>query len=110
MTGNDANLDRRTITQLMLDQIEFANVIVVSKAGLFLRAESEGAEQKLEKVTRLLGKLNPQARVVVPRVDMYGDLDVAKELLCTGSFDMDEAQTSASWWMELEKVKCVRCD
>ena len=33
--------DNRSLAQLMLDQIEFANVIVLSKAQIFLEKESE---------------------------------------------------------------------
>ena len=100
MMGNDAGLDRRTITQLMLDQIEFANVIVVSKASVFL---STGSEEQLGNIKNLLQKLNPKAHIIVPLVDKYGDLDVEKELLSTGLFDMESAQSSTEWTLELAK-------
>mmetsp|Transcript_1317 Transcript_1317/g.3593 ORF Transcript_1317/g.3593 Transcript_1317/m.3593 type:complete len:599 (-) Transcript_1317:70-1866(-) len=92
--------DDRPIATLWLDQIEFANVIVVSKASQFL--EKEG-EEKLGEITALLKKLNPKARIIVPREDKYGDLDVSNTLINTGLFDMAESQTTAGWKMELEK-------
>ena len=82
MAGNDPKVDNRSITQLMLDQIEFANVIVVSKASVFL---SSNGEDKLQEIKALIERLNPKARVIVPHEDKYGDLDVAKELLNTGT-------------------------
>jgi G3E family GTPase len=98
--GDASEIDDRSIAQLMLDQIEFANVIIVSKARLLVEKESR---EKLEETKALLQKLNPTARLVVPLVDHYGDLDVAKELLNTGLFDMDEAMVSAGWLQELNK-------
>jgi G3E family GTPase len=98
--GDEDDIDDRSIAQLMLDQIEFANVIVVSKAKMLVERESR---EKLEEIKALLQKLNPKARVIVPLVDHYGDLDVAQELLTTGLFDMDQAITSAGWLQELAK-------
>eukprot|EP00939_MAST-03C_sp_MAST-3C-sp1_P003253 g3253.t1 len=92
--------DDRTLAQLMLDQIEFANVIVISKVQLLLEKERE---EKLGTIKALLRKLNPTARIVAPREDKYGDLDVGKELLNTGRFNMDEAVGSAGWLTELSK-------
>jgi G3E family GTPase len=92
--------DERPIATLWLDQIEFANVIVVSKASQFL--EKEG-EEKLAEIEALLKKLNPKAIVIVPREDKYGDLDVSRTLINTGLFDMAESSASAGWKLELEK-------
>lgn len=92
--------DDRTLAQLMLDQIEFANVIVLSKVPILLEKESAN---KLEEIKALLCKLNPKARILAPLKSMYGDLEVEKELLNTGLFDMEEASMSAGWMQELEK-------
>jgi G3E family GTPase len=112
--GNEAQpIDDRALSQLMLDQIEFANVIIVSKASLFLSqhypsSERDGdGEMNLGMIKTLLQKLNPKARVIIPRVDKYGDLDVADELLSTGAFDMEEASRSAGWRQELAKEEHV---
>ena len=50
------NVDNRSIVKLWLDQIEFANVIIVSKALQFVEKESE---QKLVEIKGVLKKLNP---------------------------------------------------
>ena len=91
--------DDRTLAQLMLDQIEFANVIVISKVSILLEKENG---KKLEEIKALLHKLNPKARILAPLKSMYGDLEVEKELLNTGLFDMEEASMSAGWMQELE--------
>jgi G3E family GTPase len=66
MSGNDPGVDKRSATQLMVDQIEFANVIAVSKASIFLISANEAG---LQEVKALLQKLNPKACVIVPLVD-----------------------------------------
>ena len=99
-TGEPGEEDDRTLAQLMLDQIEFANVIVISKVQILLKKEGNA---KLDEVKSLLKKLNPKAKILAPLETMYGDLDVEKELLQTGLFDMDEASESAGWIQELEK-------
>jgi G3E family GTPase len=95
MIGNE-NEDDRSICQLMLDQIEFADVIVLSKIKLF-----KAGEEKLQEIKTLIQKLNPRARVLLPREDKYGGMDVRTELLNTGLFDMEKASTSAGWLQEL---------
>ena len=54
-------VDDRSITQLMLDQIEFADVIILSKAPL---VKEPGA---IAEITALLQRLNPGAQVVTPQ-------------------------------------------
>ena len=98
-------VDDRSLSQLMLDQLEFANVIVVSKASLLLDQCSDqraDGEKKIGMIEGLLHKLNPKARVIIPRADKYGDLDVVTDLLNTGMFDMEDAQNSAGWMKELQ--------
>ena len=109
MLGNEdeeaaPEIDDRKVSQLWLDQIEFANVIVVSKASILLQKEGlERGENKLKEIEALLKKLNPKANIIIPREDKYGDLDVSKTLIDTGLFDMEEASSSAGWQEELEK-------
>jgi G3E family GTPase len=62
------DVDDRTLAQLMLDQIEFANVIILSKAQVLLKRDNG---QKLQEIQALLQKLNPTARVIAPRMDKY---------------------------------------
>jgi len=94
MLGNDEE-DQRGIAQLMLDQIEFANVILLSKVDLVKR---EGA---MEEIRALLQKLNPSARIVVPQPH-FKDLPLSA-VINTKLFDMEEAEESAGWMAELEK-------
>jgi len=102
--AEEENIDDRPVSQLWLDQIEFANVIVISKASILLKNEGKAnGEKKLAEIEKLIKKLNPKAHVVIPRKDKYGDLDVSKTLINTGLFDMEEASTSAGWIQELEK-------
>lgn len=92
-----AQVDDRPISRLWLDQIEFANVIIVSKAAKLL---AEQGEAKLKEIEGLIHKLNPKARIIVPRKDHFGDLDT-KAVLNTGLFDMEESQQTAKWQQEL---------
>ena len=92
-------IDDRSVAQLLLDQIEFANVIVVSKAKLFAEHQDEKGVKEIE---IMLQKLNPGARIIIPKEDKYGDLDVSKELINTGLFDMEKASQSAGWLQELK--------
>ena len=95
-------IDDRTVAQLLLDQIEFANVIVVSKASLLAKQQEENkSKEGVKEIEQLLHKLNPGAKIIVPQLDKYGDLDVSKELINTGLFDMKKAQESAGWLQEL---------
>ncbi len=95
-------IDDRSVAQLLLDQIEFANVIVVSKASLLAKQqEAKQSKKGIKEIERLLHKLNPGAKIVVPTLDKYGDLDVSKELINTGLFDMEKASQSAGWLQEL---------
>jgi G3E family GTPase len=93
--------DDRSLAQLMLDQIEFANVIVLSKVQILLR--EDGGKKRLDEIKALLHKLNAKAKIIAPLEDKYGDLDVEKELLRTGMFDMEEASNSAGWIEELTR-------
>lgn len=93
-------VDDRSIAKLWLDQIEFANVIVVSKAPQLLQ-KNGGDMKQIKEIERMISKLNLMAKVVVPSVEYFGDLDVSKTLINTGLFDMERASNSASWAREL---------
>ena len=97
-----AQVDDRSIAKLWLDQIEFANVIVVSKVPQFLEKHG-GNQKKLREIEEMLKKLNPGARIIVPSESMYEDLDIETNLINTGLFDMEEASTSANWVREIEE-------
>jgi G3E family GTPase len=87
-TGDE---DLRTVADLLLDQVEFANVIVINKLDLVNDAQLALLESTLR-------TLNPSARIV-----RTSEGQVAlNEVLNTGLFDMDAAQRSAGWLKELE--------
>ena len=94
--GKVDDVDDRSLVQLMLDQIEFANVILLSKAPV------ERPEVVLE-MKRLLERLNPDAKVLVPKA-FFEDLAVG-EVLNTGLFDMEKAEASLEWQEALKKEK-----
>ncbi|MFN6119899.1 MAG: GTP-binding protein, partial [Actinomycetes bacterium] len=82
--------DDRAVTDLLVDQVEFADVLVVSKPDLV-------EPDDLERVVGLVRRLNPRARVVVAeRGDVPLDL-----VLDTGLFDEEEAATAPGWVREL---------
>lgn len=82
--------DERSLVNLLVDQIEFANVIIVNKASLLDKDE-------LEQVISVIKGLNPTARL---RITDYAQVEL-KEILNTGLFDYDEASRSPLWAKEL---------
>jgi G3E family GTPase len=85
--------DERTIVDLLIEQVEFANVLVVSKTDL-IDAES------VARLEGILHQLNPDARIVrAPHGQVRTD-----EILGTGLFDDVKAATSAGWAKELAGI------
>ncbi|MFI6229480.1 GTP-binding protein [Micromonospora echinospora] len=82
--------DDRTIADLLVDQIEFADVVVVNKTDLVDPAD-------LAVVEALIARLNPAARRVRA---VHGRVSPA-EILNTGLFDLDRAETAPGWIAEL---------
>jgi G3E family GTPase len=111
MRGNEVDskagnneIDDRSLAQLMLEQIEFANVIVLSKVQLVIGSPmKKDGLQKLELIKSLIQKLNPKAKIVVSTEDEYADLDTERWLVNTGLFNMELESTYEAWIKELEK-------
>lgn len=82
--------DRRSIVNLLTDQIEFANVIVLNKTDLITYRD-------LKLLEALIHKLNPEAKILNSQ---FGKIDPS-EILNTGLFDFDKASQSAGWIKEL---------
>ena len=78
--------DERGIAELLIDQIEFADLLVVSKPDL---VDAEG----LERVVALCRTLNPDASIVIAE---HGDVPL-DELLGTGRFDPDTTGAFPGW-------------
>ncbi|NUU25888.1 MAG: GTP-binding protein [Streptomycetaceae bacterium] len=82
--------DDRTVSDLLVDQVEFADVIVLSKTDLVGPAR----EQRLHATLR---RLNPAARIVRA---MHGVLPL-NQVLGTGLFDVSRAEQAPGWVAEL---------
>jgi len=78
--------DERTVADLLIDQVEFADLIVLSKADLV-------DEERLAKTEDLVRRLNRGARIVRAA---HGDVPL-EELLDTGRFDFDRAAEHPGW-------------
>ena len=85
--------DKRTIVNLLVDQIEFANVIILNKTDLI-------SETQLQYLVATLTKLNPVAKIIT---SVLSKID-PKEIINTRLFDYEEAETSAGWMRELEGI------
>ena len=83
--------DERTVTDLLIDQIEFADVLVLNKVDLVTK------EQALE-VEAIVKALNPGAKTLMAT---RGQVPLAC-VLDTGLFDYDRAASSAGWIRELQ--------
>ena len=86
--------DERTIVDLLVDQIEFADTIIINKTDL---VDAEG----LALVRKLIRALNTRARLIETR---EGRIEPA-EILGTGRFDFDQAQTHPLWYQELHNFR-----
>jgi G3E family GTPase len=78
--------DDRDIARLLVDQIEFANVIIINKVDL-LSAEQRGA------LRRVIGSFNPEARLIEAS---FGKVDLS-EILNTGLFSEEWAEMLPDW-------------
>lgn len=83
--------DERTVTQLLVDQIEFCDVCVVNK-------RSSIDEEQQKKVLWVVRWLQADAKIITTD---YSDVPV-QDIIDTGLFDFDKASASASWIKELE--------
>ena len=83
--------DQRTVTDLLIDQIEFADVIVLNKLDLV-------STDQAREVEAIVKALNPGAKVLMAtrgRIPLESVLD-------TGLFDYEKAASSAGWIRELQ--------
>lgn len=83
--------DQRTVTDLLVDQVEFADVIVLNKIDLV----TDGQAIEVEAIVRAL---NPGAQVLMAT---RGQVPL-ECVLDTGLFDYEKAASSAGWIRELE--------
>ena len=93
-SGNDllrANIDDEDIENLVIQQIEFCNIVLLNKAA-------EVEPQELQRIKEIVRALQPKADIIECN---YGDVDLDK-ILNTGKFDFMSVATSATW---IEKVE-----
>jgi G3E family GTPase len=82
--------DERNVADLLIDQVEFSNVIVVTKTDLLERSQTDT-------LLATLRRLNPRAEVVIAD---HGRVKPAT-ILGTGRFSMEEAASAPGWLAEL---------
>ncbi len=85
--GLDEN-DDRDVSKLLTDQVEFANVIVISKSDLV-------TPRQLGELRAMLQQLNPSAKIVTA---VRGDIPLS-EVLDTGLFSEQWAAENGQWLM-----------
>lgn len=82
--------DERNVVDLLIDQIEFCDVIVLNKVDLI------NSEEK-EKLFGILHSLNPRAKI---EISEFGQVKLDK-ILNTNLFDFNEAAQAPGWLKEL---------
>jgi len=85
--------DERTISDLMVDQIEFADVIVLNKLDMV-------SGDVRRRIKGLIAKLNHRAKVLESE---FGRIDI-KHIVNTGLFNMELAQTGYGWLQDLHEM------
>lgn len=88
----DNDIDEEDIENLIIEQIEFCNIILLNKISEV--TPDEGAHIKA-----VIRALQPEARII--ECD-WCDVDLA-DIINTGLFDFENVATSATWVQEIEK-------
>ena len=92
--GNDLlkkDLQEDDIENLLIQQIEFCNIILLNKVD-------DVSKEELGLVKKIIRSLQPKAEIIECN---YGDVDLDK-IINTGDFNFDKVATSASWIAEIE--------
>ena len=82
--------DGRSVADLLVDQVEFADVILISKTDLITNDE-------LSRLTAILNTLNTQAKIIPIS---NGHINI-NEVLNTGLFNFERAQQAPGWLKEM---------
>ena len=85
--------DERTIVDLLIEQIEFCDVLLLNKIDLISKDDKD-------RLREILKRLNPGAKVIE---SSFSKVDL-KEILNTNQFDMEKASQSPGWIQELSGV------
>ena len=82
--------DERSVADLLVDQVEFADLILISKTDLV-------KTEDLERLKAILKTLNTDAKVLPIE---HGNVDIDK-VLNTGLFDFERARQAPGWLKEM---------
>ena len=85
------NIDEEDIENLVIQQIEFCNIILLNKA-------TEVSKEELAQVRQIIRAIQPKADII--ECD-YGNVEL-DEIINTRKFNFDKVATSAAWIQELE--------
>lgn len=86
------NIEEEDIENLVIQQIEFCNIVLLNKAA-------EVSKEELGRLREIIKGLQPKAEIIECN---YGDVELSK-ILNTEMFDFNETVTSATWVSEVEK-------
>lgn len=84
-------IDDEDIENLIIQQIEFCNIILLNKAA-------EVKPEELERIKRIIRTLQPGAEIIECN---YADIDL-KKIIHTGMFNFERVATSAGWIRGIE--------
>nr|WP_263313953.1 GTP-binding protein [Mammaliicoccus sp. Marseille-Q6498] len=82
--------DERSISDLLIDQIEFCDVLILNKTDLVDKKD-------LDQLENILRKLQPTAKLIKTN---FAEVPI-KEVVNTGLFNFEKASNSAGWIKEL---------
>lgn len=82
--------DDRNVCDLLLDQLEFADVILLNKADLVPRKEMDSLKAAIKMI-------NPRAKVFTTTRSVIP----LENVLCTGLFDLEKASNAPGWLASL---------
>ena len=85
------NIDEEDIEKLIIDQLEFCNVIILNKVD-------EVTEEELKEIKAVIKSIQPQAKIIETN---YAKVDL-KEILNTNLFDYEASTMTAGWIEALE--------
>ncbi|MDX5475496.1 MAG: GTP-binding protein [Bacillaceae bacterium] len=89
--GTDES-DTREVADLLIDQIEFANVLILNKTDLL-------DPYHVEEIDAILKRFNPEAKIIH---SSFGKIPLAS-VLNTHLFDFEKASHAAGWIKELNE-------
>lgn len=86
------DIDEDDIENLVIQQIEFCDVLILNKV-------SEVSKQELERVRKIVKNIQPKAKLI--EAD-FSNVEM-KDILDTNLFDMENALTSSGWFTALDQ-------